>query len=100
VIVGAPHLERVWTFEAEHNPILIVHAHGVKPSPIAAEPVQSVPRRHPEILEPCYGVELIEFAPHIRPELTSNPTGRFAVGAVPDVLRRLICEAPDHRMTL
>jgi len=86
VIIGAAHPERVRSFEPEHNPILIVHAHGVEPSFVAAEPVQSVPGRYPAILNPCYGVDLIELALHIRPELARNPTGRFAVGAVPDVL--------------
>src|SRR5215471_15217288 len=37
VIVDAQHVERICAFEAEHDSILIVHAHGVPPSQITAD---------------------------------------------------------------
>ena len=100
MIVGALDIERVCACEPEHDPILVVHANGVQSSLVTAERVQPVARRHPQILELRDGVDLIEFAPHDRPELTRNPAGRFAVDAVPDVPRRVSCERPDHWMTL
>jgi hypothetical protein len=100
VIVGTAHVERVWAFEAEHNPILIVHANSVKPSQITAEGVQPVPGRHSQILEARDGVELIKSATHDWPEFARNPPSRPTVGAVPDVPRRVICESPDHLIAL
>jgi hypothetical protein len=100
VVIGALHVDRVWAFEAEHDPILIVHAQRVEPSQITAERVQPVPGWHSQILEARDSVELIKLATHDWPELARKPTGRFAFGAVPDVPRRLICERPDHRITL
>ena len=56
MIVGALHVERVSTFEAEHDSILIVHAHGMQPSHVAAERVQPVAGRNFQFLEARYGV--------------------------------------------
>lgn len=100
MIVGAPHVERVSAFEAEHNSILIVHTHSVPPSHGTAERVQPVAGWNFQILEARYGVDLIEFATHVRPELTRNPPSRLAVDAVPDVPRSVICQRPDHSLAL
>jgi hypothetical protein len=100
VIVGTPNIERVRAFEAEHNPILIVHPYGVPPSQVAAERVQSGAGRHFQIFKPRYRVDLIEFATHVRPELTRNPTSRLAVDAIPDVPRGVIRQPPDHSLAL
>jgi hypothetical protein len=100
VIVGAPHVERVSAFEAEHNSILIVHAYGVQPSQVTAERVQPVTGRHVQILKSRDGVDLIEFPAHVRPELTGNPPSRLAVDAVPDIPSGVICQRPDHRLAL
>ena len=88
--MGASHVERVRAFEAEHDPTLIVHAHGVQPSQITGERVQLVTGWHFQILEPRDGVDLIESATHTRPELARNPPSRLAVDAVPDVPRDVI----------
>jgi hypothetical protein len=37
VVVGAPHVERISAFEANHDPILVVDSDRVEPSPISAE---------------------------------------------------------------
>lgn len=100
MIVGAPHVERVSAFEAEHDSIPIVHTHGVQPSPVTAERVQPVAGRNFQILEAGYGVDLIEFAAHVRPELTRNPPSRLAGDAVPDVPRGGIRQRPDHSLAL
>jgi hypothetical protein len=42
VVVGALHVERISAFEPKHDPILVVESHGVEPSQIGAERVQSV----------------------------------------------------------
>jgi hypothetical protein len=100
VIVGAPHVERVSAFEAEHDSILIVHAHRVESSQIPAERVQLVPGRYFQILELRHCVDLIEFATHVWPELAWDPPRRLAVDAVPDVPGRHIGERPDHKVAL
>jgi hypothetical protein len=100
VIVGAPHVKRVCAFEAKHDPILVVDSHGVEPSQISAERVQSVPGRHFQIVKLRHRVDLIEFATHVWPELARNPPSRLAVDAVPDVPGRPIGELPDHRIAL
>ena len=100
VIIGAPHVERVCAFEPEHDPVLIVHAHGVETSKVAAERVQPIPGRHLQILEPRHGVDLIQFPTHDRPELPRDAPSRLAVDAVPDVPRGVIRQRPDHRVAL
>ena len=100
MIVGAPKLERVCAFEAERDPILIIHANGVQPSQVTDERVQPVAGRHFEILEPRHGVDLIEFETHAWPELARNPPSRLTVDAVPDVPGRFIGKRPDHRIAL
>jgi hypothetical protein len=100
VIVGAPHVERVSAFETEHDSILVVHTYGVQPSHVTTERVQPVAGRNLQILEARYGVDLIEFATHVRPELTRNPPSRLAVDAVPDVPRGVIRQRPNHSLAL
>jgi hypothetical protein len=100
VIIGASHVECVRAFEAEHDPILIVHAHGVRPSQVSGERVQLVSGWHFQIFEPRDGIDLIEPATHIRPELARNPPSRLAVDAVPDVPRDVIRQRPDDRVAL
>jgi hypothetical protein len=46
VVISAAYIERVTAFEAEHDSISIVYAHGVQPSPVTAERVQPVSGRH------------------------------------------------------
>ena len=100
MIVGASHIERVSAFKAEHDSILVVHTDGVEPSPVTAERVQPVAGRNFQILEARYGVDLIEFATHVLPEITRDPPSRLAVDAVPDVSCRVICQRPNHRLAL
>lgn len=47
MIIGALHVERVTAFEPEHDPILVVHVHGMETSTIAAERVQPISGRYP-----------------------------------------------------
>jgi hypothetical protein len=98
VVVGALHVECISAFEAKHDPTLVVDSHGVEPSPIGAEGVQSVTGRHLQIVKPSHRVDLIEFATHVGPELARNPPNRLAVDAIPDVAGRFIGERPDHRI--
>ena len=100
MIVSAPHVERVGAFEAEHDSILIVDADGVKLSQVPAKRVQSVARRHFQVLKPRDGVDLIQLATHIRPEFTRNPSGRLAIDAIPDVPRGVIRKRSDHCVAL
>jgi hypothetical protein len=62
VIISAPYVERVTAFEAEHDSILIVHAHGVQPAHLTAERGQPVSGRRFQIIQRRYGIDLIEFA--------------------------------------
>jgi hypothetical protein len=100
VIVGAPHVERVSAFKAEHDSILVVHADGVEPSHVTTERVQPVAGRNFQIVEARYGVNLIEFATHVLPELTRDPPSRLGVDAVPDVPCGVICQRSNHRLAL
>jgi hypothetical protein len=100
VVIGAPHVERIAAFEAKHDAILVVDSDRVEPSQISPEGVQSAPGRHFQIVKPRHGVDLIESATDVWPEIAGNPPGGLAVHAVPDVPRRFICERPDHRIAL
>jgi hypothetical protein len=100
VIVGASHIERVSAFKAEHDSILVGHTDGVEPSHVTTEGVQPVAGRNLQILEARDRVNLIEFAPHVRPQLARDPPSGLAVDAVPDVPGRFIGERPDHRLAL
>jgi len=94
------HVDRVSAFEAKHDPILIVDSYRVEPSQISAEGVQSVPGRYFQIVKPRHRVYLIELATDVRPELTWDPSRRFAVDAVPDIPGRFVGERPDHWIAL
>jgi hypothetical protein len=98
VVVGALHVECISAFEAKHDPILVVDSHGMEPSPISAERVQSVAGRYFQIVKLRHRVDLIELATNGWPELARNPPSRLAVDAVPDVAGRDIGERPDHRI--
>jgi hypothetical protein len=100
VIVGALDVERVSAFEAEHDSILVVHTYGVQPSHVTTERVQPVAGRNSQILEARDGVDLIEFATNVRPDLTRNPPSRLAVDAVPDVAGGVIRQRPNHSLAL
>jgi hypothetical protein len=98
VIVGAPYVERVGAFEPEHDSVLIVHPHRVPTSEVTREPVQSIPGRHLQVVEPCHCVDLIQFPTHDRPQRARDAPSRLAINAIPDVARRLIGQRPDHRV--
>ena len=100
VVIRAQHVERISTFKAKHDPILVVDPHRVEPSQISAEGVQSVTGRHLQIVKPSHRVDLIEFATHVCPELARNSSSRLAADAVPDVPGRYISERPDHKIAL
>ena len=69
-------------------------------SHVTTERVQPVAGRSFQILEARYGVDLIEFAAHVLPELARDPPSRLAVDAVPDVPRGVIRQRPDHSLAL
>ncbi len=77
VVVRAAHVEDVGTFEPEHDPILVVHAHGVVPIEVPAERVQSISRRHPQVVELRHGIDLVQLATDDRPQVLRDPAGRF-----------------------
>ena len=100
MVVGAPHLERVRTFEPAHDSVLIVHADRVETAEGTAEPVQPIPWWHLQILEPRHGIDLIQFPPNDRPQRARNPPSRLTIDAVPDVARGFVGQRPDHRVAL
>ena len=90
MVVGALHVECIAAFEAKYDPILIVDPHGVEPSQVGAERVQSVPGRHFQVVEPRHRVDLIQLAADDRPQILRDPAGGFRVDAVPDVPGRVV----------
>ena len=100
VIVGAAHAERVGTFEPEHDSILVVDAHGVLSFQIASERVQSISRRHPQVVELPHGIYLIQFASDDRPQVLRDPAGGLRIDAVPDIPGRTVGQCPNHRLAL
>ena len=100
MVIGALYVERVSAFEPEHDPTLIVHPHGLETSKIAAERVQPIAGRYLQVIEPRYGIKLIQFAADDRPELLRDAPCRLAVDAVPDVPRGVICQRSDHTIAL
>ena len=100
MIVGATHVERVCAFAAKDDSKLIVHPNGVKPPEISGERVQPISGRHFEVVEPCYGVDLIELSTHGRPKVARNAASRLTIDAVPDVPRGVIRQRPDHSIAL
>ena len=59
VLVGAAHVQRVGTLESEHDSILVVDTHGVLAFQIAGERVQSISRRHPQVVELRHGIAAV-----------------------------------------
>lgn len=98
VIVGAAHAERVGTFEPEHDSILVVDAHGVLSFQIASERVQSIARRHPQIVELRHGIDLVQLATDDRPQALRDPAGRLRIDAVPDIPGHVVSQRSDHRL--
>lgn len=100
VVVGAAHVERVGTFEPEHDSVLVVDAHGVLAFQIAGERVQSISRRHPQVVELPHGIDLIQFAADDRPQGFRDPTGGLRIDAVPDIPGHVVGQRPNHRLAL
>ena len=100
MIVSAPHLERVRAFEPEHDPVLIVDAHGVIATKVTGKRVQPIPGRDFQVIDPRHGVDLIQFATDNGPELAGGASSCLRVDAVPNVARRVIGQRPDHRVAL
>ena len=96
MVVGAAHLKRVGTFEPEHDSILVVDAHGVLALQIAGERVQSISRRHPQVVELRHGIDLIELPANNRPQILRDPAGRLRIDAVPDIPGRVVGQRPNH----
>ena len=100
VVVGAAHVKRVRTFEPEHDSILVVDAHGVLALQIAGERVQSISRRHPQVVELRHGIDLIQLAADDRPQVLRDQAGRLRMDAVPDIPGRVVGQRPNHRLAL
>ncbi len=100
MIVGAPNVERVRPLESEDDPILVVHADRVPASEVTAEHVQPITRRHLQVVQPLYRVDLVELPAHDGPQISRDAPGGFGVDAVPDVPCRVIGQRPDHQLAL
>ena len=100
VVVGAADVEGIGTFESEHDSVLVVDAHGVLALQIAGERVQSVARRHPQIVERGHGIDLIQLAADNRPQVLRDSAGRFRIDAVPDIPGRVVGQRPNHYLAL
>jgi hypothetical protein len=96
VVVGAAHVESVFSLEPEDDPTLLVYANRVKTGKIIYQPVQPIPRWDPQVVEFGHRIDLIQLALNDRPDRSRNPSGGFAIDAVPDVPGRVISERPDH----
>ena len=61
VIINNLDLEGISTPPHKAHPVLIVNADAMLPFAIAVKPLQSVPWRHPQVLERDRGVQKGEF---------------------------------------
>jgi hypothetical protein len=96
VVVGAAHVEGVFSLEPEDDPILLVHPNRLKTGKIVYQRVQPISRRDPPIVEFGHRVDLIQLALNDRPDRSRNPSGGLAVDPVPDIPGRVVSERPDH----
>ncbi len=96
VVVGAAHVERVGTFEPEHDSVLVVDAHGMPSFEIPGERVQSIAWRHPQVTELRHSIDLIELAADDRPHVLRDSSGSLRIDAVPDVPGRVVGQRPNH----
>jgi len=60
VVVGAAHVEGVFSLEPEDDPILLVHPNRLKTGKIVYQRVQPISRRDPQIVEFGHRVDLIQ----------------------------------------
>jgi len=97
MIVSAPHVERVPTFEPEQDTVLIVHAHRVVATKVTSKRVQPIPGGHFQVIEPRHGVDLIQLATDDWPDVAGDATSRLTVDAVPNIAGCLIGQRPDHQ---
>jgi len=81
----------------EADPPLRVHTNAVLSTTVADEPLQSVPRRYPEILDVPGGMDQLEL-PQSRP--LHGAVDALDVLLVPDALGVLTPERPDHETSV
>jgi len=96
MIISAANLFAVAVRELEYDSILLVHPDTVKTCEIASQLLQSIRRRHSQIVDGRAGVQQVKFLLHPAPEFPSNAASRFAGAAVINVGSRGIPEAGNH----
>ena len=57
-------------------------------------------RGHLQVVEPDDGVDLVQLPPDDWPEIARDAPGGLRVEAVPNVLRGVIGQRPDHALAL
>ena len=75
MVVGAAHVEGVFSLKPEDDPILIVHANRVKTGQLVYQWVEPIPRRDSQVVELGHRVDLIQLALNDRPDRSRNPSG-------------------------
>jgi hypothetical protein len=93
VIVRDLNVEGVASGPAEADSPLVVDPNAVLPLSISPQPLQSVPRGHPEVIDPFRGVQEQKFA--VRPTLYIRWQQPRPLSPE-DLLRLSVREASDH----
>jgi hypothetical protein len=97
VIVDDLHLVRTQRGPAEADPVLAVDPYTELPTPVAAQGLEPVAWRIPQVVEVPGGVQEVELPSRHRPELPGAYAARpVGVGAVEDILGTGVPKRPDH----
>ena len=97
MIIGAPYLERVGILRTGTR-FGIGRSLAARANPeITRQPVQPISRRHLQIVEPGYRVDLVQFPSHDGPEHARDAPSCLAIHAVPDVPGGVVRQRPGSQ---
>jgi len=96
VVVGAADVEGVLPLEPEDDRYWSFTRNRVTTGQIVDQRMESIPRRHSQLVESSHRVELIQLALDHGPYRSRNASGGLAVDAVPDVPGRDVGDRPNH----
>jgi hypothetical protein len=101
VIVNYLDIDRTCIHPLKADPVLVVDPETVPSPAISSESLQSVARRHPQVVEHLSLIKGIQPPCSYLPEGSRQPlAGSLGVPSVKQVLRSLVMEAPDHLSTI
>ena len=79
MVIGTPHVVRVRSLKPKDDPVLVVDANRVEACEVAHERVQSVARRHLQVIELRDRINLVQLPLDDRPQVPRDAPGSLVV---------------------